>query len=106
MEWQARWAFRRSVQLRPFDTDLHHAAGIAARECGRSASERLREALEKKLFEDTKDQIQISRFVSVVQDEEQQQRFDLLKDRMIKQFGYNDDSATEVLRYVASLFAR
>ena len=69
-------------------------------------SERLREALEKKLFEDTKDQIQISRFVSVVQDEEQQQRFDLLKDRMIKQFGYNDDSATEVLRYVASLFAR
>lgn len=69
-------------------------------------SERLREALEKKLFEDTKDQIQISRFVSVVQDEDQQQRFDLLKDRMIKQFGYNDDSATEVLRYVASLFAR
>ncbi len=69
-------------------------------------SERLREALEKKLFEDTKDQIQISRFVSVVQDEEQQQRFDLLKDRMIKQFGYNDDSATEVVRYVASLFAR
>jgi serine protein kinase len=69
-------------------------------------NERLREALEKKLFEDTKDQIQIARFVSVVQDEEQQQRFDMLKDRLIKQFGYNDDSATEVLRYVASLFAR
>lgn len=69
-------------------------------------NERLREALEKKLFEDTKDQIQISRFVSVVQDEEQQQRFDLLKGRLISQFGYNDDSATEVLRYVASLFAK
>jgi serine protein kinase len=69
-------------------------------------SESLREALEKKLFAYTKAQIQIARFVSVVQDEEQQQRFDLLKGRLISQFGYNDDSATEVLRYVASLFAK
>jgi serine protein kinase len=68
--------------------------------------DRVREALEKKLFEDTKDTIQISQFVSVVQDEEQQQRFDMLKDRLIKRFGYNDDSAAEVLTFVASIMAR
>ncbi len=69
-------------------------------------NERLKEALEKKLFEDTKDTIQIKQFVSVVQDDEQQQRFDTLKDRLIKRFGYNDDSATEVLKFVASILAR
>lgn len=69
-------------------------------------NERLREALEKKLFEDTKDTIQIKQFVSVVQDEEQQQKFDTLKQRLITRFGYNDDSATEVLKYVASILAR
>jgi serine protein kinase len=69
-------------------------------------NERLREALEKKLFEDTKDTIQIKQFVSVVQDDEQQQKFDTLKERLIKRFGYNDDSATEVLKFVASILAR
>jgi serine protein kinase len=69
-------------------------------------NERLREALEKKLFEDTKDTIQIKQFVSVVQDDEQQQRFDTLKERLIKRFGYNDDSAAEVLKFVASILAR
>ncbi len=68
--------------------------------------ERLRQALEKKLFEDTKDTIQIKQFVSVVQDDEQQQKFDTLKERLIKRFGYNDDSATEVLKFVASILAR
>lgn len=69
-------------------------------------NERLKEALEKKLFEDTKDTIQIKQFVSVVQDDEQQQRFDTLKERLIKRFGYNDDSATEILKFVASILAR
>lgn len=69
-------------------------------------NERLREALEKKLFEDTKDTIQIKQFVSVVQDDEQQQKFDTLKERLVKRFGYNDDSATEVLKFVASILAR
>ncbi len=69
-------------------------------------NERLREALEKKLFDDTKDTIQIKQFVSVVRDDEQQQRFDTLKERLIKRFGYNDDSAAEVLKFVASILAR
>ena len=38
--------------------------------------------------------------------QQQQQRFDTLKDRLIKRFGYNDDSATEVLKFVASILAR
>jgi serine protein kinase len=70
-------------------------------------NDRLREALEKKLFDDTKDTIQIKQFVSVVQhDDEQQQKFDTLKERLIKRFGYNDDSATEALKFVASILAR
>ena len=32
--------------------------------------------------------------------------FDVVKQRMIKQFGYNETSATDVLNYVASIFAR
>ena len=39
-------------------------------------------------------------------DDEQQQRFDTLKERLIKRFGYNDDSAAEVLKFVASILAR
>jgi serine protein kinase len=69
-------------------------------------NERLREALEKKLFEDTKDTIQIKQFVSVVPDDEQQQKFDTLKERLKQRHGYSDDSATEVLKFVASILAR
>ena len=31
---------------------------------------------------------------------------DVVKDRLIKKYGYNEDSATDVLNYVASIFAR
>ena len=32
--------------------------------------------------------------------------FDVVKQRLIKYFGYNETSATDVLNYVASIFAR
>ena len=35
-----------------------------------------------------------------------QQKIDVVKQRLIKQFGYNETSATDVLNYVASMFAR
>lgn len=68
-------------------------------------NDRLKTALEKKLFEDTKDTLPIKQFVNPVLDDEQRQKLDTLKDRL-KKVGYNDDSAEEVLRFVASILAR
>ena len=44
--------------------------------------------------------------VSGVVDDETQQKIDVVKQRLIKYFGYNETSATDVLNYVASIFAR
>ena len=38
--------------------------------------------------------------------DETQQKIDVVKQRLIKYFGYNETSATDVLNYVASIFAR
>ncbi|MCK4871532.1 MAG: hypothetical protein KAS72_02290 [Phycisphaerales bacterium] len=67
---------------------------------------RLYKALELKLFEDQRDTIQLKNLVSSVVDDETQAKIDIVKQRLIKQFGYNDQSATDVLNYVASIFAR
>ncbi|MFO0724488.1 MAG: serine protein kinase [Myxococcota bacterium] len=69
-------------------------------------NERLQKALEQKLFEDQKDSIKLSTLISSVVDRETQKKIDIVKDRMIRNFGYNDESATDVLNYVASIFAR
>jgi serine protein kinase len=67
---------------------------------------RLYRALELKLFEDSRDTIKLKNLVSSVVDDQTQQQIDIVKQRMIKQFGYNQTSATDVLNYVASIFAR
>jgi len=69
----------------------------------------LKRALEAKLFEDTKDHIKLSALdikgASVV-DKDIQEKIDAVKKRLIDQYGYNEKSATDVLTYVASIFAR
>lgn len=70
------------------------------------SNERLQKALELKLFEDQKDSIKLTSLISNVVDKETQEKIDVVKARMIKYFGYNDESATDVLNYVASIFAR
>ena len=67
---------------------------------------RLHKALELKLFEDQRDTIKLKNVVSGVVDEETQAKIDVVKQRLIKYFGYNETSATDVLNYVASIFAR
>ncbi len=69
-------------------------------------NDRLRRALEMKLFEDQKDSIKLSSIVSNVVDKETQDKIDVIKSRMIKHYGYNEASATDVLNFVASIFAR
>ncbi|NUO79918.1 serine protein kinase [candidate division KSB1 bacterium] len=70
------------------------------------SNERLQKALELKLFEDQKDTIKLTTLISSVVDKETQEKIDVVKSRMIKYYGYNDESATDVLNYVASIFAR
>ena len=67
---------------------------------------RLHKALELKLFEDSRDTIKLKNVVSGVVDDETQAKIDVVKQRLIKFFGYNEASATDVLNYVASIFAR
>jgi len=67
---------------------------------------RLQKALELKLFEDQKDSIKLTSLVSSVLDKEAQEKIDVVKSRLINQYGYCDVCATDVLNFVASIFAR
>jgi serine protein kinase len=69
-------------------------------------NERLHKALELKLFEDQKDSIKLTSLVTSEVDKETQEKIDIVKSRLIKDFGYDEISATDVLQYVASIFAR
>ena len=69
-------------------------------------NERLQKALELKLFEDQKDTIKLTSLVSNVVDRATQEKIDVVKARLIRNYGYNDSSATDVLNFVASIFAR
>lgn len=69
-------------------------------------NERLHRALELKLFEDQKDSIKLTSLVSNVVDRATQEKIDVVKARLIKNFGYDEVSATDVLHFVASIFAR
>jgi serine protein kinase len=67
---------------------------------------RLQKALELKLFEDQKDSIKLTNLVSSVVDKETQAKIDVVKQRLIRNMGYCDICATDVLNFVASIFAR
>jgi serine protein kinase len=68
----------------------------------------LKRALQAKVFEDVKDTIKLSALTKEASalDPELQEKIDAIKTRLIKQYGYNDKSATDVLDYCSSLFAR
>jgi serine protein kinase len=82
------------------------ALAIEGRKFSYDTNDRLRRALEMKLFEDQKDSIKLSSFVSNVIDKDTQDKIDIIKGRLIKHYGYNEASANDVLSYVASIFAR
>jgi len=82
------------------------ALSIDGKKFDYKTNERLNKALELKLFEDQKDSIKLTSLVSNVIDAETQQKIDVVKGRLIRDYGYDDESATDVLNYVASIFAR
>jgi len=69
-------------------------------------NDRLRRALELKLFDDQKDTIRLSALVSGVVDPETQAKIDVVKARLIRDYGYCEHCASGVLEFAASLFAR
>ncbi len=69
-------------------------------------NERLRRALELKMFEDRRDSIQLTSLVSTVVDPDTQEKISVIRDRLCREFGYDELAADEVLHHVAGLFAR
>ena len=63
-------------------------------------------SLELKLFEDQKDSIKLTSLVANVVDKDTQEKIDVVKSRLVKNYGYCDICSTDVLNYVASIFAR
>jgi serine protein kinase len=92
-----------------FRREIMHYIGALAVE-GKTfdfrTNERLYKALELKLFEDQKDSIKLTSLVSQVVDKESQEKIDVVKQRLIRNYGYDEISANDVLTYVASIFAR
>jgi len=82
------------------------ALSIDGRKFDYKTNERLNKALELKLFEDQKDSIKLTSLVSKVVDADTQAKIDVVKGRLIRDYGYDDESASDVLNYVASIFAR
>jgi serine protein kinase len=82
------------------------ALALEGRTFDYKTNERLHRALELKLFEDQKDSIKLTSLVSNVVDKETQAKIDVVKQRLIDRYGYNDTSATDLLNFVASIFAR
>lgn len=70
------------------------------------SNERLRRALELKLFEDQKDSIKLTSLVTNVIDKATQEKIDIVKSRLIRDYGYCESCSSDVLTYVASIFAR
>ncbi|RSK26170.1 PrkA family serine protein kinase [Bacillus sp. HMF5848] len=70
-----------------------------------NSHERLREAIQKKLFADLKDVVKITTS-SKTPDEQQLKKINEVVARLIDEHGYNSTSANELLRYVGSLLNR
>jgi serine protein kinase len=95
--------FRR--QIAAFIGDLAHKN----KQFKWDSNPKLKKAFEAKLFEDVKDTIKLSALNvsgATVVDKDIQEKIDAIKTRLIKQYGYNERSATDVLDLVGSIFAR
>jgi serine protein kinase len=70
-----------------------------------NSHERLKEAIEKKIFADLKDVVKITTSAKTP-DPEQLRRINEVIDRLVKDHGYTVESANELLSYVGTLLSR
>lgn len=95
----AKKAFREEILIRI------SAYSRKGRKFDYSTHERLREAIEKKLFADLKDIVKITTSTKTP-DENQLKRINEVINRLVEEHGYTTASANELLRYVGSLLNR
>ncbi|CAI6047440.1 PrkA family serine protein kinase [Cohnella sp. JJ-181] len=95
----AKKAFREEILIRI------SAYSRKGRKFDYSTHERLREAIEKKLFTDLKDIVKITTSTKTP-DENQLKRINEVINRLVEEHGYTTASANELLRYVGSLLNR
>ncbi len=67
--------------------------------------EKLKDAIEKQLFEERRDTIKLT-ITSRSPDTEQLRKINQVIDNLVEYHGYTSDSANELLKYVSSLLAR
>jgi serine protein kinase len=69
---------------------------------------KLEEALRMKLFEDVRDSIKVGALAhgATVVEPHVKEKIDAVRQRLIKHYGYNEESASDTLNFVASIFAR
>jgi serine protein kinase len=91
------------LQISKFIATLHHRG----QDFKWDSNPELKKALEAKVFEDIKDHIKLTSFSdeSSVVDKGLMEKIDAIKTRL-KKFGYNDQSAKDVLSHVSSIYAR
>ena len=82
------------------------ALAVEGKQFDYSTNERLQRALELKFFEDQKDTIKLTSLISKVVDKSTQEKIDVVKQRLINDYGYCDLCANMALNFVASIFAR
>jgi serine protein kinase len=87
------WAFGLSQKGKAFEWDSHP---------------KLKEAFEKYAFEIGRDTINIAKLNhgGQVVGRDQQEKIDIVRQRLIERFGYNEQSATDVMQHVSGLFAK
>jgi serine protein kinase len=95
----AKKAFREEILIRI------SAYARKGRRFDYKSHERLREAIQKKLFADLKDVVKITTSTKTP-DEQQLKKVNEVVARLIDEHGYNSTSANELLRYVGSLLNR
>ena len=72
------------------------ALAVEGKQFNYRTNERLYKALELKLFEDRKDSIKLTSLVSNVVDKETQEKIDVVKSRLIKNYGYCEICGVEI----------
>ncbi|KGX87325.1 PrkA family serine protein kinase [Pontibacillus litoralis] len=95
----AKKAFREEILIRI------SAYARKGRKFEYASHERLREAIQKKLFSDLKDVVKITTSTKTP-DEQQLKKINEVIATLIDEYGYNSSSANELLRYVGSLLNR
>lgn len=70
------------------------------------SDERLRKAIEKKIFDDNKGNIRFTTFASSKTDDENLKKLEAIKGRMISEHGYCEHCARDVMNYIGGLLAK